>query len=166
MNTYFITFSTYGTRLHGDPRGTVDRDHNVPGDPLLEPSANWVAYREHQLADAPYLLDAPSRAIVLLAICQHATFRGWHLYAAHVRTNHVHIVVQADTTPERVMGEFKAYASRALNAANPDETGEHRRWTRHGSTLWLKSDDAIVEKVRYTAFEQGAIMSLYVVPLV
>ncbi|MCH8164939.1 MAG: hypothetical protein IH889_04955 [Planctomycetes bacterium] len=25
---YHITFGTYGTRLHGDPRGTVDRTLN------------------------------------------------------------------------------------------------------------------------------------------
>jgi hypothetical protein len=32
---FHITFGTYGTRLHGDLRGTVDRDHNQFGTPVL-----------------------------------------------------------------------------------------------------------------------------------
>jgi hypothetical protein len=31
---YLITFPTYGTWLHGDERGSVDRDHNLPGTPV------------------------------------------------------------------------------------------------------------------------------------
>src|ERR1039458_5456600 len=34
--------------------------------------------------------------------------------AAHVRSNHVHTVVEAEVPPERVMSDFKAYASRYL----------------------------------------------------
>ena len=33
---HFLTFRTYGTWLHGDARGSVDRFHNVPGEPLRE----------------------------------------------------------------------------------------------------------------------------------
>lgn len=32
---YHITFATYGIRLHGDERGTADREHNCPGVPIL-----------------------------------------------------------------------------------------------------------------------------------
>jgi hypothetical protein len=32
---YHITFGTYGTRLHGDERGTVERAHNVYGEPIV-----------------------------------------------------------------------------------------------------------------------------------
>ena len=31
---YHITFGTYGTRLHGNERGSVDRAHNAPGEPF------------------------------------------------------------------------------------------------------------------------------------
>ncbi len=34
---YLITFSTYGTHLHGDPRGSVDVRHNMPGTAVLPP---------------------------------------------------------------------------------------------------------------------------------
>ena len=45
-------------------------------------------------------------------VCAH---RGWGLLAAHVRTTHMHAVVEAEAPPERVMSGFKVYASRRLN---------------------------------------------------
>jgi hypothetical protein len=38
---YHITFGTYGTRLHGDERGTVDRAMNKPGDPIIGADSSW-----------------------------------------------------------------------------------------------------------------------------
>ncbi|HEX4228538.1 MAG TPA: transposase [Bryobacteraceae bacterium] len=67
---------------------------------------------------------------------KHCAHRGWNLLAAHVRSNHVHAVVTADVRPERIMNEFKSYASRELN--NLRSNGAHqRRWARHGSTRWV-----------------------------
>ena len=34
---YLLTFTCYGTRLHGDTRGTVDRNNNRYGMPFLSP---------------------------------------------------------------------------------------------------------------------------------
>jgi REP element-mobilizing transposase RayT len=161
-DTYFITFSTYGTRLHGDARGTVDRLHNRIGDPTVTPNEGWVRQSRAVMVEEPYTLDRARRPVVLTAICQHAGYRGWELLAAHVRTNHVHIVVVADTPPERVMTEFKAYASRALKATG---CGCGNRWTRHGSTRWLKTPEAVAEKVHYTLFEQGEVMSVFAAPI-
>jgi hypothetical protein len=36
---YLITFTTYGARLHGSARGSVDDEHNVYGTPLLQVDA-------------------------------------------------------------------------------------------------------------------------------
>jgi REP element-mobilizing transposase RayT len=63
----------------------------------------------------PYLLDQAGRKIVMEAIERHCAHRGWNLLAAHVRSNHAHAVVQAEALPERIMSEFKSYASRELN---------------------------------------------------
>jgi REP element-mobilizing transposase RayT len=105
-------------------------------------------------------MSEEDRYTVLAAIRQHADFRGWKLLAAHVRSNHVHIVVAGEAKPERMMTEFKAYASRALNRLDP--TSANRiRWTRHGSTRWLNSDEAVIRAVRYTVDEQGSPMAVY-----
>jgi REP element-mobilizing transposase RayT len=53
--------------------------------------------------------------------------RGWNLLAGHVRSNHVHAIVESETRPERIMNEFKSYASRELNRLGVDSP-ERKRW--------------------------------------
>jgi hypothetical protein len=77
-----------------------------------------------------------------------------------VRTNHVHVVVRALTTPERIMNDLKAYASRKLNGAGLDATGR-KRWSRHGSTRYLWSQEEIAARVDYTLHQQGAPMETF-----
>jgi hypothetical protein len=45
---YFITFRSYGSWLHGDERGSVDRSHNQYGSPFLPHDDDWVK-QEQQL---------------------------------------------------------------------------------------------------------------------
>src|SRR5262245_8910091 len=92
---YFITFTTYGTWLHGRDPGSVDRGHNAPGTPFLPPDADLERARLHAMRQEPYLLDEARRVVVLRTIREVATHRGWKLWAAHVRSNHAHIVVTA-----------------------------------------------------------------------
>jgi hypothetical protein len=35
---YLLTWTRYGTWLHGDERGSVDAEHHTPGEPLLASS--------------------------------------------------------------------------------------------------------------------------------
>ena len=84
----------------------------------------------------PYFLDKERRMRVLDALREVCVQRKWNLWAAHVRTNHVHVVVEADVRPEKVMKTFKAYASRGLNLLGIDGVGR-KMWARHGSTRWL-----------------------------
>jgi REP element-mobilizing transposase RayT len=158
--TYLITFTCYGSHVHGDESGSVDRDHNVPGHRLVDFDIER-AWRERDLMDqAPYRLDTPSRSAVLDAIQQVCSHRQWMLLAAHIRTNHVHTVVEAEAKPEKVMSDFKSYASRRLNETVPE--GQNRkRWTRHGSTRWLLNRDDVVAAVRYVVDGQGAPMAVY-----
>jgi REP element-mobilizing transposase RayT len=74
--------------------------------------------------------------------------RGWSLLAAHVRSNHVHTVVEAEVPPERVMGDFKAYASRRLNRMSLDAPNR-KRWARHGSTRWLWQPQHVSAAMQY-----------------
>lgn len=162
---YFITFSTYGTWLHGSEKGSVDRQHNVYGEAVLMPNSALKEYRRKLMKQEPYALNAASRKIVLKAIQDHTTFRDWFLWAAHVRTNHVHIVVgTGDETksPERMMTELKAHASRDINAARIELECEH--WTRHGSTRHLHTEDEINQAIYYTVYEQGESMEVYIDP--
>jgi REP element-mobilizing transposase RayT len=109
----------------------------------------------------PYLLDEDSRTTVLAAIRGHCEQRDWNLLAAHARTNHVHVIADAEIPPEKVMNEFKAYASRELNRAGHDGP-DRKRWARHGSTRWLWKDQDVRSALQYVVDQQGEPMSLFV----
>src|ERR1017187_6985192 len=126
----FITFACYGSHLHGDESGSVDRSHNVPGTRLAEANPERVATMCQQMEQLPYFLDRDRRVTVLDALREVCLHRGWRIWAAHVRTNHVHVVVDADVRPEKVMNAFKSYASRGLNRLGIDGP-DRRRWARH-----------------------------------
>ncbi len=119
------------------------------------------AEAERQLMDQlPYLLDQGSRATVLEALRDVCLHRGWGLLAAHVRTNHVHAIVETNVRPEKVMNDFKSYASRSLNLSGFGES-HRKRWARHGSTRWLWKDEDVRKAIRYVVDEQGEPMAVF-----
>lgn len=141
--------------------GSVDRDHNLVGSRLLEPDPQRVMVERRRMLQNPYVLDQESRAAVLAALRRHCAHRGWNLLAAHIRSNHVHAILEAETRPEKIMNEFKGYASRELNRLGSDEPGR-KRWARHGSTRWLWQDEEVRAAIRYVVEGQGEPMALFV----
>ncbi len=127
-----ITFSCYGAHLHGDERGSVDRLHNVPGGRLVPEDSERFSTESQRMLELPYTLEQHSQDVVLDALREVCAHRGWSMLAAHVRTNHVHVVVEAEVQPEKVMNDFKAYASRLLNRRE-GEGHKRKRWSRHGA---------------------------------
>lgn len=105
----------YGSHLHCAEAGSVDRKHNVPGSPLAEANPERLEVMHDQMDQAPYLLDNDRRVNVLASLREVCLHRKWNLLAAHIRTNHVHTIVEAEAAPELVMNAFKSYASHGLN---------------------------------------------------
>ena len=143
---YLITFSCYGHHLHGDESGSVDRKHRLHGGPLVEADAGRVAVERRRMDQPPYEMDQVRRETVLAAIVERCSERKWNLLAAHIRTNHVHIAVEAEVRPERIMNDLKSFASRSLNRVGLDEPGR-KRWARHGSTRWLWKPASVAANV-------------------
>jgi REP element-mobilizing transposase RayT len=158
---YFITFACYGVHLHGDESGSVDRRHNLPGSRGLEADPQRASAARQSMKQAPYSRDRDGRATVLEALREVCLHRGWSLLAAHVRTNHVHVIVEAEVRREKVMSDFKSYASRGLNRLGGDESNR-KRWAHHGSTRWLWKDQDVREALRYVIEEQGEPMAVFV----
>jgi REP element-mobilizing transposase RayT len=158
--TYFITFACYGCHLHGVESGSVDRLHNLPGSRILESNPQRAA-NERQLMEQPYyVMDKRRRDTVLASILERCSIRGWTLWAAHVRTNHLHVVIEAEAQPERIMNDLKSYASRYLNQHGLDEP-TRKRWARHGSTRWLWAPENVAAAIRYVIDEQGGGMAVF-----
>ncbi len=145
---YLITFRTYGTWLPGDERGTVDGEHNRPGTPRMPPELLRESRACREARHDVIVLTPAMRACVAEAIRGVCTFRRWRLFAINARTNHVHVVASAAHTPERVMNDFKSWATRGLCDA-----GLHARgvpaWSRHGSTRWINTDASPSSAIDY-----------------
>ena len=158
--TYLITFACYGCHMHGDESGSVDRKHDLPGSRLIQADPKRVLAERRWMDQPPYGLDRSRRETVLAAIVERCSDRHWGLRAAHVRTNHVHIVVDADVRPERIMNDLKSYASRCLNRLGLDDPAR-KRWARHGSTRWLWKRQDVSAAIRYVVDQQGDPMALF-----
>lgn len=156
---YFLTFACYGERLHGDERGSVDADNNGWRTPYLAANRNRQRFEQRLMPQGRARLSEASREIVLATIRSVARHQSWTLHAAHVRSTHVHVVVTADDKPEMVLGKMKAYSSRALNEASGRTS---KRWSGHGSTVWLWDVHQLARTVDYVVHGQGAPMACYI----
>jgi REP element-mobilizing transposase RayT len=107
---------------------------------------------------ARYTLTQEEAFIVLEAIQEVCRCRGWGLTAAHIRSTHAHAVVDTAASPHRVIGDFKAYASRRLNLIN----NRAIRWSTGGNAARLSSRKAIEAAANYVADQQGEPMAVLV----
>ena len=151
---YLITFRTYGTWLHGDHRGSIDRFHNGYGSPYLAANTNWHRFNRQALKTMPAILDARQRKSVEVSINETCEIRNWSLLASSVRTNHVHVVATADTLPERVLNALKANATRQLRADGLWSQG-FSPWADKGSNRLLWNEQSVARAVDYVLNGQG-----------
>ena len=158
---YHITFTTYGTWLHGDEKGSVDKGHNQYGSDFVSPNSGLNKKEQTRLKNLPVVLDKNNREFVLKALLQVCGYRGWVAHAVHVRSNHIHIVVSSNEKPEKMMVDFKAYATRAIKK-NSNKAIFRKYWSQHGSTKYLWTKENLVSTVEYVKNRQGKTMSLWV----
>jgi REP element-mobilizing transposase RayT len=151
---YFISFRTYGTWLHGDKRGSIDRFHNAYRSPYVRQNENWRSYNERRLKAKPLILRAQQRRSVQAAIRETCNVRKWLLLAINVRTNHIHTVVSANRNADLVLNAFKANATRQLRSA-----GLWRHafspWADKGSKRRLWNEQSVAKAIDYVVNGQG-----------
>jgi REP element-mobilizing transposase RayT len=152
---YFISFRTYGTWLHGDKRGSIDRFHNQYRSPYILPNEEWQDHNQQRLKAKPLILKSTHRKSVESAIRETCDIRNWSLQAINVRTNHIHTVVSAShKKPAHVLGAFKANATRQLRQAglwcNPFSP-----WADKGSKRRLWNEQSVARAIDYVLNGQG-----------
>jgi REP element-mobilizing transposase RayT len=151
---YFISFRTYGTWLHGDKRGSVDRFQNQYRSPYIPPNVRWHRSTREQMKAEPLILGGRQRRAIKAAIRETCKIRKWSLLAFNVRTNHVHTVVTAHRPSKVVLTAFKANATRQLR-----EEGlwpyNFSPWTRKGSRRKLWNERSVANAIDYVLFGQG-----------
>ena len=151
---YLITFRCYGTWVHGDTRGSMDRQHNVYGTSRIAANPKLLRSDTKQLKYQPSWLDPERRRVVEKAVREVCHYRQYILRAINVRTNHVHTVVTAMSKPEPILIAFKAYSTRALRREGCNSS-EVKPWARHGSTIYLWKERDVAKAVEYVLLGQG-----------
>jgi len=143
---WHITFGTYGTRLHGSSRPTVDLRHNIPGTPFLPRDARREVVSRERMRFEPVALTAEQALLiedVMPAICERG---GWGLRACAAQDNHVHVLV--DVSPgvhgERIRRLIKRWMGQALSERWPRKDGASW-WAEQGSNIAVR-DEAYLNK--------------------
>ena len=163
---WLLTWTTYGTWLPGDPRGSVTRVRDQFTD---RTRSEYDQFETPYLAQAPGLAHAsrfamkgsPTRltreqAVVVAEDFESTVqYRNWSMIAGSVMANHVHLVVIAPETTrsEKLLQILKSYASRALNRRWELSPGSEW-WTASGSRRPLRGDEAIDSASRYVRTQE------------
>lgn len=149
---YFLTWTTYGTWLHGDERGAAADIHGKSV--RVDADDERHGWSSSLMAEDPFTLDEEARAVVPEAIRRHAEHRGWHLGAINVRSNHVHLVIRAPGySPEIVVSQLKSWATRELRSRGSIENRTHV-WTKKASTRWINDEKSHAAAVDYVLNHQ------------
>ena len=151
---YFISFRTYGTWLHGDKRGSIDRFHNRYRSPCVPQDDKWRAYNEQRLKTKPLILKGRHRRAIQAAIRETCDIRKWWLLAINIRTNHIHTVVSANRKAALVLNAFKANATRQLRQDGlwPEPFSP---WADKGSKRNLWNEKSVARAIDYVVNGQG-----------
>ena len=154
---FLITFTTYGTWLHGTKKGSVDPLHNKYGEDFVEEDTDREQHEFYRLKCPPVYLTPQQRATIESAMREACIFRQWTVHEINVRTNHVHIVVTANEAPKTVIEKLKTRATMAIRHQSNVQSRHQSRdrkvapplWTRGGSGRYLWNTDAVQAACQY-----------------
>ena len=145
---YLLTFRGYGTWLHGSEKGSVDRERNQYGAPLIQANAKFEQRRRSSMRQDEMIFSQEQRDHLAATTREVCTHRGWKIHALNVRTNHIHMVVSGGAAPEKMLGDLKRYGTRRLREHDLVEA-DRLVWSEHGSTKYLWDDKAVFEACDY-----------------
>ncbi len=156
--TWHITWGTYGSRLHGGDRPTVDRKQTLYRRPFVERDERFEQ-REKNWMTAPAVLLTTEQRLFVEAVMPNICNRGgwnYRICAGGPERDHVHVLCDLDRT---VHGkDARRWMKRWLTEAMD------KRWTRPGSGSWwaeggsakVVADEPYLRNVFDYLFEQRA----------
>jgi hypothetical protein len=138
---YHITWGTYGTRLHGDPRKTVDRQHNQYGEPVLGFDEHRWEHEKALLKFPPVIFTRPQMILVeslLPNICDRG---GWKHITGAAGPDHVHEILFSRFNPETIRRLFKRWLGQELSRVLHPVPDSATWWAECGSIRWIFEED-------------------------
>lgn len=151
---YFITWTVYGSFLQGDARWwSHHRKKTTSPQPRLE---RW---HRDRLKHEVLLLTVEQRLLVETEIRRLCDFRGWHLWVANPRFNHVHVVVTAaQHSGKQVRDQMKANCTRVLRERYPAFV-DRPVWTVGGDWKCINTEDGLEQAIQYASeVQEGKAM--------
>lgn len=139
---YHITWGTYGTRLHGDPRKTVDRLHNTYGDPVLTYDEHRWEREKSLLRFPPVIFTHPQMILIESLIPSICDRGGWIHRTSAAGPDHVHAVLTSPNDPKTIRKLLKRWLGQALSEhLNYPLPADATWWAECGSTRWIFEED-------------------------
>src|SRR5262245_34351193 len=106
---WLFTWTTYGTWLPGDPRGSVTSvreqpgpriEHDLSGTPCDGPMPGLKASAQAKLKGPPIYLGLEQARALLAQFHETGTCRGWQNLGIAIMANHIHIVLGVPGDPD------------------------------------------------------------------
>lgn len=147
---WHITFGTYGTRLHGGRRLTVDKNHNQVGGPFVQENLPRYVMMKTSLKHPPVRLSEEQRGFTESTIPGVCEKGGWHLLSCAAGKDHVHVICEADSAihGEKIRRLMKRWLSQALSSKWPLPDGG-RWWADEGSNRSVHSEGYLRAAIEY-----------------
>jgi len=154
---YHFVFTTYGTWLPNDPRGSYskvvyDAEVKALGDSHYgrqdrEPDADtlrkfWTAARR-TLKRPQFFIDDSKREIIAEGFAQVVRRLGLTVRACAIMNDHVHLLTsRSKHRIEYVIGQFKGGATRALGLSQTP-------WTKGAWKVFIVDEETLASAARY-----------------
>lgn len=172
---WFLTWTTDGQWLPGDPRRRVTRvrDESFP---RIEHDEFQAAFdkdilglyksAQQALKCPPIRLIADQAPVFLEQFQETTQHRGWQLVAVGIMANHIHMVtgVPGDPDPEKLLQSYKSYGSRTLNK-HWTKPASDTWWTESGSKRKLADEASIFAAVEYIRNQEYPLL-IWINPIV
>ncbi len=137
--TWHITFGTYGARLHGGDRPTLERPGSRPGDPFVGEDQSRERFIKTTMLAEPVVLRLEQRAFIEEALPAICTRGGWTFRACAAQPDHVHVLLDADrhVHGEKVRRLIKRWLTQEMNRHWLLADGA-RWWAEQGSNRAIR----------------------------
>jgi REP element-mobilizing transposase RayT len=137
---WHITFGTYGTRLHGGDRPTIDRKQNRLGQAFVDVDACRRKAARARMREAPVRLTRAQQRFIELRLPDVCERGGWRMRACAVGPDHVHVLCNADrgVHGRQIRALLKRWLTQALNEVWA-RSGRGSWWSEGGSTKAVKN---------------------------
>lgn len=155
--TWHITFGTYGTRLHGGERPTVDKQHNQRGEAFVAVAPQRKQFERNRMKFPPRVLTSAQREFIEIQVPEICRRGGWSYRICAAATDHAHLL--CDVAPqvhgEKVRRLVKRWLGQALSEPWPLGDGE-TWWAEEGSNIaihvvhYLNNAFAYIARQRFT----------------